>query len=612
MHRLLHVLVLLLTLAAVQASGAVLQNPVGSDSLYLRVVVPGRDTVLTPSSRHRIAASTNPSAKAFINGSEVKVYPSGAFVSLLPLAVGENPVQLLVRSVTGDSLMKQYIFVRSEPPKPLPRDPVTIDTASVEPSQDLWLGKDDILEVRFRGSPGYEAYFDIEDVESGIPMTEQASTEGNGGEGVYVGRYKVKETDETRDNPIRIRLRKSFWSSERAYSRGKVSILPDELPRVAVIKGRKPFLNAGLGTDRLGGAKLGYLQSGVRVQATGKVGRQYRIRLCDNMTGWLPENFAELLPPETPQPRSLTGSILATGTNTEDVVTISLRQRLPYLTDQLVDPLAVVVDVFGATSNTNWITHHLSARGIKNVSWDQVGADHYRLTVSLNYSQHWGYDVGYEQGSNLRVNIRRPPNIVHQDSVLAGLTIAIDAGHGGDSEGAIGSTGILEKDINLAISSQVESLLTAKGTRVVLTRPQDIPVSMLDRADTVVNSGAHILVSIHCNSIGDASDAEAIKGTSTYYRYDGYQALANVMYEKMLDLGLGQFGVIGSFNFSLNAPTQLPNVLVETAFLSNPEDEMQLMDENFRLAIARKIVEGLETFVRTHGGKGEVKAENGK
>jgi len=605
-HRLISVLVLFPALVAAQVSGVVLQGPVKNDSLYLRVVVPDRDTVLAASTRHRVAASTNPSAKAFINGKEVKVYPSGAFVSLLPLAVGENPVQLLVRSMNGDSLVKQYIFVRPEPPKPLPRDPVTIDAASIEPSQDLWLGKDDILEVRFRGSPGYEAYFDIEDVESGIPMTEQVGTEGNGGEGIYVGRYKVKETDEARESPIRVRLKRSFWSSERAYSRGKVSILPEELPRVAVLKGRKPFLNAGLGTDRLGGAKLGYLQSGVRVQVTGKVGRQYRIRLCDNMTGWLPENFAELLPPQTPQPRSLTGSILATGIGSEDVVTISLRQRLPYLTDQLIDPLAVVVDVFGATSNTNWITHHLSARGIKNVSWDQVGADHYRLTVSLNYGQHWGYDVAYEQGSNLRIRIRRPPDIAHQDSVLAGITVAVDAGHGGDSDGAIGATGVLEKNLNLAIASRVESLLTAKGARVVLTRPQDIAVSMLDRVDTVVNSGAHILVSIHCNSVGDASDPEAVKGTSTYYRYEGYQPLANVMYEKMLDLGLSQFGVIGSFNFTLNAPTQLPNVLVETAFLSNPEDEMRLTDKSFQQAIAGKIVEGLEAFVRKHGrGRGE-------
>jgi len=325
--------------------------------------------------------------------------------------------------------------------------------------------------------------------------------------------------------------------------------------------------------------------------------------LSDAMTGWLPEDFAQLLPPETPQPRSLTGSISVTGTDAEDNITVSLSQRLPYLSDQLVDPAALVVDVYGATSNTNWITHHKSAIGIKSVSWDQVAAEHYRLTIALNYGQHWGYDIGYDQGSSLRIKVRRPPVISNQDSVLAGLTIAVDAGHGGDNSGASGSTGVIEKNVNLAIASHIRSLLQAKGVKVVMTRTDDASVGMLDRTDAVVNSGARILVSIHCNSIGDNSDAEAIAGTSTYYRHLGYQPLATIMYGKMLELGLGQFGVVGSFNFSLNAPTQLPNVLVETAFLSNPEDEMKLLDDGFRQAIAGKVVAGLAQFVRTFANR---------
>lgn len=604
--------VFITSVAAAQTDSLSTLSAGKSDSLYLRVVIPDHDTVRTPSPRYRIAASTNRSARAFINDKEVRVYPSGAFVSLLTLAVGENPVQVLVRAATGDSLVRDYIFVRPEPPKPLPHDPAVIDLESIEPSQDLWLGKDDIVEVRFKGSPGYKAYFDIEDVESGIPMTELASREGNGGEGVYIGRYKVRERDEVRDQPIRVRLKTSFWSSEKAFSKGKVTILPQELPRVAIVTGRKPFLNAGLGEDRLGGAKLGYIQSGIRVQVTGKVARQYRIRLSDEMIGWLPEDFVQLLPLDTPQPRSLTGSILVSGANGEDIVSLSLSQRLPYLTDQLVNPTAVVVDVFGATSNTNWITHQISARGIKNVSWDQVAAGHYRLTIALNYDQHWGYDVGYEQGFNLRIRIRRPPRIANQDSVLAGLTIAVDAGHGGDNNGALGSTGVLEKDITLTIASHLDSLLKSRGARVVLTRSGDAPVGMLDRMDAVVNSKAHVLVSIHCNSIGETSDPEAVKGTSTYYRYVGYQPLANIMYDKMLELGLGQFGVVGSFNFTLSGPTQLPNVLVETAFLSNPEDEMKLLDDTFRQAIAGKIVEGLEAFVKRYGENGRIKSQNEK
>ena len=577
-------------------------TPPKSDSLYLRVVLPDRDTVQTTLPRQRIAASMNPSGRAFVNGKELKVYPSGAFVALLPIAVGENPVRFVVRSSSGDSIVRDYLFVRPEPPKPLGHEPAMIDTASIKPSRDLWLGKDDILEVTFRGSPGYEASFDIEDVESGIPMMELADRAGNGS-GVYVGRYKVRESDESLDQPIRVRLKRSFWSSVKVFSKAKVSIVPKELPRVAVVVGRKPFLNAGLGEDRLGGAKLGYIDSGIRLKVTGKVGRQFRISLSEGMTGWLPEEFAQLQPLDTPQPHALVGSISVTGNSVEDIVSVSLGQRLPFLTDQLVDPAAIVVDLFGATSNTNWITQQLSAKGIRSVHWDQVSAGDYRLTIALSYDQHWGYDVGYDQGSNLRIRIRRPPKISNPDSVLAGLTIAVDAGHGGDNNGAVGATGVLEKDLNLTMALHLDSLLRSKGANVVMTRTSDTAVSMLDRWDAVVNSGARMLVSIHCNATGEASDPEATRGTSTYYRYPGYQRLADVMYEKMLQLGLSQFGVTGSFNFSLSGPTQLPNVLVETAFLSNPEDEMKLLDDGFRKKVAAKIAEGLEGFVRRYGAK---------
>lgn len=568
------------------------------DSFFLRVVIPDRDTIRTQASRQRISASTLPSAKAVINGKEARVYPSGAFAGLVNVPLDTSVMRLVVFSPTGDSLWKDYVLIRPQPLKSSPRDPLVIEPVMMEPSQDLWLGKDDILEVRFKGSPGYEASFDIDGVESDIPMRELLPNEAGGLEGIYIGRYVVKEEDEARNVPIVFRLKKSFWSREKAESRGKVSIIPLELPRVAEVVGRRPFLNAGLGEDRLGGAKLGYIPAGVKVQVTGKVGRQYRVRLSESLTGWLPEEFGRLLPLETPRPRSLVSSLSATGNDRQDAVVVSLSERLPYTSEQLLNPTAIAVDIFGATSNTNWITHHRSAEGIQSVTWDQVSEDHYRLLITLTYGQHWGYDIGYE-GNSLRVRINRPPRIDTTGSVLKNLVIAVDAGHGGDNQGALGATALREMDVTLATARHLQQMLNEKGARVVMTRSDNSGPGMLDRWEAALAGNAQILVSIHCNSIGSNSDPEAVKGTSTYYRHIGFQPLAKVMYDKMLELGLAQFGLIGSFNFTLNAPTQFPNVLVETAFISNPEDEMKLMDDEFRKKMAAKIVEGLELFVRT-------------
>ena len=599
-RRISHILSLLaLSLAALSTSLSL--NHPASDSLFLRVIVPDSDTTITTASKQRISASTLPNARAFINGKEVKVYSSGAFCGVAAVPIGNSIIRLVTRSANGDSTAREFLLQRPEPPKTSPRDPMVIDTVMMEPSQDLWLGRDDILEVKFKGSPGYQASFSIEGVESGIAMTELPPAKNGGLGGVYVGRYKVKEDDDVKNIQVRFRLRKNFFSSEKAYAKGRVSLLPKELPRVAEVIGRRPYFNAGTGGDRLGGAKLGNLKAGVRVVITGKTGDQYRVRLGDGMEAWLPEDFSQLLPLETPHPKSLVGSLTVFGDDKEDVVTVALEQRLPYLSQQTLNPSTIVVDIFGATSNTNWITQQLSGRGIKSVVWSQVGSEQYRLMITLKYQQHWGYDIGFDNASTMKIVVRRPPQVSSPDSTLNHLTIAVDAGHGGENDGAIGSTGKKEKDVTLIVAQHLDSLLKSKGATVIMTRTTDATVSMNERTERILNSGCQILVSIHANSIGNFSDPELSKGTSAYYRHIGFQPLAQTVYGKMLELNLDPFGIVGSFNFTLNALTQVPNVLVETAFISNPGDEILLLDDSFRIRIASQIAKGLEEFVWANG-----------
>ena len=317
-------------------------------------------------------------------------------------------------------------------------------------------------------------------------------------------RYKVKPTDEARDVQIKFRLKKSFWSSEKVLSKAKISILPKELPRVAEVVGKRPYLNAGLGEDRLGGSKLGFLQEGIRVKITGKVGTQYRVQLSESMEAWLPEEFAKLLPQDTPLPRALTGAISATSNGSEDIVTLTLSEKLPFISEQLINPNAIIVDVYGATSNTNWISESRFVNGIESITWKQITTNQYRMIINLLHP-HWGYNIDYA-GTSLRIKIRKPPIVDSTDSILSGLIIAVDAGHGGDNHGAIGATGALEKDITISMACDLESLLSEKGAQVVLTRTENNVPAMSERIDKIMSSGAQFLVSIHCNSAGDASD----------------------------------------------------------------------------------------------------------
>jgi N-acetylmuramoyl-L-alanine amidase len=306
-----------------------------------------------------------------------------------------------------------------------------------------------------------------------------------------------------------------------------------------------------------------------------------------------------LLPADTPPARSLTGSVSVTGTEREDVVFVGMSQRLPYRIDQVTNPTAVHLDVYGATSNTNWITHNLSAKGIKRVSWDQIASDQYRLVIELNHEQHWGTSVSYS-GTGIAIRTRRPP-AVDTTQPFAGLKIALDAGHGGDARGALGATGVEEKAMTLAIVQQLDSVIRARGGQTVLTRIGDENVGMTERAETIIGSGSQILVSVHCNSTGLTADPVEVSGTAMFYRYAGFKPLADLVFAEMMKTGLKEFGVVGSFNFSLNGPTELPNVLVETAFTSNPEDEMFLLTPERRTEVAVRVADGLEKFLLRFG-----------
>ena len=133
-----------------------------------------------------------------------------------------------------------------------------------------------------------------------------------------------------------------------------------------------------------------------------------------------------------------------------------------------------------------------------------------------------------------------------------------------------------------------------QGAYVMRTRTDDSDITMQQRMTYLNNEKPDLLVSIHNNAGGNPITT---KGTSTYYRYIGYRTLSTAILNKLLELGINNFGNIGSFNFALNAPTEYPNVLVEGLFMSTPEDEAKLADKNFKTKFVKKIVEGLKDFL---------------
>ncbi len=556
---------------------------------YIQIVIPDSDTIKTKLSRYRLAANTLPSSKVTINGKRVKVYKSGAFVYLFKLDVGENKFTIISRNKSGKAV-KELVFVREK--KELtstPEDTLRIEDEMMLPDKELWLDEGDVLQVRIKGTPNCIATF-----MDGILMYELPEEETGGIRGIYTGTYKVKSTDEFWQRAITFKLENIAGETVEKKSKVKVSLIPKEFPRVGITTGERPYLNYGLGTNRLGGAKLSFLEPGIKLIITGKVGNQYRVKLSGNLNAWIPVDQVELLPPGTFLPLTLTESWNVYGDRKYDYVVINLNEKIPYSTRQELNPTKIIVDLYGAVANTNWITQHLNTGEIKNVYYEQVGSDLFRITIIPKHKQIWGYKIGYKNNS-LVIRVKKTP----KKFSISNFKFIVDAGHGGSNKGALGATGIKEKEVTLSIAKKLKLLLEKNGAKVVLTRSSDVYSKNSERLRKVMDSGADFLISIHANSVGMATDPVRASGTSTYYKHVCFRPLSHFIYKRMLELGLKQFGNIGSFNFTLNSPTEIPNVLVETAFLSNPLDEMKLINKTFQKKIAEKIVRGIRDFLNS-------------
>lgn len=567
------------------SSRVLTQTTPAADSILL--VVPEADTVTTTTSTYRLSASTNPGNSVTVNGKPYKVYPSGAFCGKLGVNIGENVFTIVSTNPLGSSVTRQFVINRPKPMESTRSDSLILEDALMQPTQDMWLMEGDILQVQVKGTPGMKATF-----LNGLPMKERPASQTRGIAGIYRGTYKVKASDTLLSQRITFRLEDSAGNAVSRSTYAKVSFKAHQLPLVGVTKGERPYLNTGLGDDRLGGHKFSIMNPGIRLKITGKVGNMFRVALTDNQEVWIEDSYLELQPEGTFFPSSLTGNITVMPEGRHDVVTVALSDRLPYSTFQEVQPGKIIVDIYGATSNTNWITEHLTTREITRVYYRQEAKGIFRVIIELKNKQLWGYEIDYE-GTSLKVRVRPQPERLR----LRDLTIAVDAGHGGDNRGALGSTGALEKDVNFAIVQHMKRILERKGAKVILTRVDDTNPRMTERFFTAYKGGADMLVSIHSNSIGLTTDPADTKGAGTFYKHIAYKPLSDFILREILETGLDTLGTVGSFNFALNGPTEFPTALVETAFISNPEDEMLLLDDEFREMLAKRIIDGIDEFL---------------
>lgn len=356
--------------------------------------------------------------------------------------------------------------------------------------------------------------------------------------------------------------------------------------------GPLPYLEYGTGDDRLGGAKMTYLDTNVVLKVIDSINTDYKVQLSKYHIAWVSKANVVADSSLRLTSENLSGSWNLRGEDRYDILSIALGNRLPYKSIQQVSPSRIVVDLYGVTSNTNWITDRGTATYVNKVWYEQVEDDLMRVFIELNKPDHWGYSIGYDSAaSRLQIRVKHPPEKLR----LRDMVIAIDAGHGGSNSGATGKNSkVLEKNLTLQYAKALEKLLQDKGATVVMTRTTDAELAMPERTAFLRKADPDLLISIHFNSSGNPT----VSGTSTYYRYIGFQPLTQAILKRMLELNFSNYGNVGGFNFALNGPTEYPNCLVEVGFLSNEAEEKRLVAKGFDEDVAVKICKGIVDWLK--------------
>lgn len=229
-----------------------------------------------------------------------------------------------------------------------------------------------------------------------------------------------------------------------------------------------------------------------------------------------------------------------------------------------------------------------SILGIKSVEKVASGAEQ---SVVITFSP--GYHFTLRNYAD-KVTVKVVPN------GLQGKKIILDAGHGNQDPGAVGPNGTKEKDVNLETALKLKKELENAGATVLLTRSSDVFLELSERTALANASDYDAFISIHADSFSSTS-----RGSTTYINttvnFNGIRskAMASAV-QKNLVASLGTYNRgVKEQSFYVNRMNELPSILVELAFISNPSEEALLKSAAGQQKAAVGIAKGLDEYFKS-------------
>lgn len=316
----------------------------------------------------------------------------------------------------------------------------------------------------------------------------------------------------------------------------------------------------------------------------------------------------------------------------------------------LNQPDRVVIDLKDAILVKDLNHVNMSGSAIKAIRAGPRGAKDLRIVLDVNANvspsvtllkpnREYGYRVVVDLGAAARA--APVPRIVKQAPTdKRDIVIAVDAGHGGEDSGARGKRGTHEKDVVLAIARRLaDHINKQRGMRAVLVRDGDYYIGLRKRMDKARQAQADLFVSIHADAFRDSraqgssvftlsargasseaarwladreNSADLVGGVTLDDKDDMLASVlldlaqtassdASARIANYVLYGLKRVGHVHASNvqqagFAVLKSPDVPSILVETAFISNPGEEAKLRNPSHQDAVARAVFDGIKTY----------------
>lgn len=581
---------------------------------FLHLSFPSQSPQTISASPLYIFGSTEPSekVKVTVNGVEVQIFDprTGHFLSLVEIPPEVNfIIQVTAKWDHGENTIEKTVFLPSGWQE-MPINPLAIHPTHFQPKQDQILKVGDQLRVIVQGSPDASAVFQIGQHLLDIPMEEVNNLKNlPDGRGIYKGVYTVLEEDVRFINgetglPVIITLSRDNLKVQKELP-GSIRFLEEFPLRVFRVIGKNAriyqvrddifqLFGSTIGGNGLSTQLITHsMPVGTFFELVGISGQYLNIDLGGE-SYLIHADDAEEITGITGNLDSKLNKISISEMNYYNEVRFHLQDNIPFLIDEEQNTMRIKLfhinrsEIINLEGNSSLI-ERLEINPVYQQNQDYLSVDIFFKKPLSGFSCQWD--------ENDLVVYFPDKSAISEGNPLKNKKIVIDPGHGGESTGAIGPGDIHEKDVVLEIARYLKSFLQENGSNVLMTRDKDVYVSLQERIDLAIQQEADLFISIHANAHAIGADAVNYHGHMTIYNYHFNQKVADRIMDRLTKrIGLPKARVWQRNDLVVLRSSQVPSVMVETAYLMHPEDNWFLLQPIFQREFALAIMEGISDY----------------